>query len=199
MTEPAKAYDVGKHVAEPAIARDPRERGFVTSHNKRLGMKQFTKWKAQILDEMLKDDELTRLLYYNKEDCLSRPELTEEQKSSLIGTSIYNRRFIPDVAGTRKSFISLEFSHWQPFEGFRIFSNEYIHGFIYFYILCDVSIMDTDYGSRQDLILARIYDIFEEYSGLGLGNMLEETQLPLWIDNNSYGGYTIGFKVTEFK
>ena len=26
-----------------------------------------------------------------------------------------------------------------------------------------------------------------------------ETQLPLWVDNNSFGGYSIGFKVSDLK
>lgn len=176
----------------------PQERG-PTQHVNSVALKQFSSWKQKIIEEMLKDDELMKLISYPIPDFVNQPEVTEDERFALVNKRIYPYRFIDRIEGERQSFISMEFAHWQPFEGFRIFSEKFAHGYVYFYMLSDVGIMDTNYGVRQDLILARIYDIFEGYRGLGVGEMKQESQLPLWPDNNSYGGYTLGFRVVEYK
>ena len=164
-----------------------------------VGLKNFTLYKQQLIDDIIKDDYLTKLLKYPREDFLSQPSLTQQEREDLIFTHIYPTRFINDIKEDRTSLISIEFAHWQPFEGYRIFSDKFIFGYIYFYLLSDINIANTNYGVRQDLMLARIYDIFEGYSKLGVGEMKQETQLPLYPDNSSYGGYTIGFLLTEYK
>lgn len=174
--------------------------GFTTvQHNPKVGLKQLTQWKQIIVEEIMKDEELLKLLYYSTEDCLNRPNLTDEQKQELLDENIYQYRFIDSISNDKKSYISMDFAHFKPFEGFRLFSDDFLHGYLYIYILCDIEIMKTNSGIRTDLISGKVYDIFQGYQGIGIGELRLETQLPLWVDNNHYGGMTLGFMVADFK
>lgn len=164
-----------------------------------VGLKQFTKWKQICVEEMLKDEELMKLMYYNTENCLIRPSVKEEDRHGMINSQIYQYRFIEAIAEKKKSYVSMDLAHFQPLEEFRLFSDDYIHGYLYFYIIADIDILNTDYGVRVDLIAERIYDIFEGYEGIGIGELKLESQVPLWLDNNAFGGYALGFRVSEFK
>lgn len=167
---------------------------------KRYGVMDFTKWKQNVMEMLIKDDQLALLLHYNTPDCLSKPLLTDNQKEELVNNSIYGYRFVPDVAEEQKSYISLGLSNFVPQEGFRQFSDDYVQGFIYFYILVDTAIMETETGYRNDLILARIYDIFQEQKGIiGMGELRMEACSELWQHNNKFGGYTLGFRVVAMK
>ena len=158
-----------------------------------------TKWKQRILGMMIEDEELVKLLYYNTPDCLDKPSVSEDKRNALINSQVYGYRFNPMVVEVAKSWISLSMSNFVPQEGFRQFSDDYLMGFIYFYILVDTSIMATDTGYRQDLIASRIYNIFQGDTNLGIGELRMETMIENWEHNNKLGGYIIGFQTTDFK
>lgn len=163
----------------------------------RNGLKNITQWKQTALDMLLSNEQLLKALYYNVEDWHNKPNLTDEQKHGMIGENIYPYRFISQIGEKKKSYISMDIANFVPLEEFRLFSNDYIHGYLYFYILVDFGIMMTDMGVRSDIIVGLIYDTFQKRKDIGMGELNMETTLPLWTDNNHYGGYTIGFKVSE--
>lgn len=167
---------------------------------KQNGVSQFTKWKQKVMEMLVCDDTISKLLYYDTEDCLSKPDLTLDEKEDLINKYVFGYRYIPEVAESKKAYISLSLSNFVPQEGFRQFSDDYIHGYLFFYILVDTAILNTDTGYRNDLILARIYELFQEQRNIiGMGELRMEACTELWQHSNKFGGYTIGFKVVDMK
>lgn len=178
------------------MARVEKHRRRTTKNN---AIKNITKWKQTILERIVKDDELAKLLTYHSPDALALPNPTENQRYSLINDCISGYRFIPEIAEEARSWISLSTSNFVPQEGFRQFSDDYLMGFIFFYVLVDTSIMETETGYRQDLIAARIYEIFQENKELGIGELRMESFIENWEHNNKLGGYTMGFRTVDFK
>ena len=165
-----------------------------------VGVTSFTVWKQKIMEKIVMDDELSKLLNYNTSNCLSKHSLTEDEKYKLINKSVYGYRYVPDVAEEQKSYISIGLSNFVPQEGFRQFSDDYIQGYLYLYILVDTAIMETDTGYRNDLILSRLYDIFQgDKNSIGIGELRMEVCTELWQHNNKFGGYTLGFRVISMK
>lgn len=167
---------------------------------KQNGVSGFTEWKQEVMRLLINDNELSKLLTYRTEDCLSKPNLTDDEKEDLINSSVYGYRYIPDVAEDQKAYVSLSLSNFVPQEGFRQFSDDYVHGYLFFYILVDTAIINTDEGYRNDLILARIYDIFQGRKNvIGMGELRMEACNELWQHSNKFGGYTLGFRLTDMK
>lgn len=163
------------------------------------GLMNITSWKMDILDTLSKDKELSKLLYYNGTDVLSKKDLTEEQSYGLVNKKIVGYRYIPEVVEEAGSYVSIGISNFVPQEGFRQFSDDYVMGYITFYIMVDLSLMYTEDGYRNDLIAARIYDLFQESKDYGMGELRLDTCLELWTQNNKFGGYTVSFKIVDFK
>lgn len=185
-------------------ARDSNlKKDYVDARNSRnkknpvTGLKNITLWKQQVFEELLSDQELMKLLYYSTSDWHSRPDLTEDEIANLNGTQVFPFKFMDNnIESDKKSFISVDIAHFVPLEEFRLFSRKYIHGYLYFYILVDKDIMLTEMGVRSDLIIARVYDLFQN-ARIGVGEMTMDTQTPLTTDNNHFIGYTVGFKLAE--
>lgn len=148
---------------------------------------------------MAEDEDLAKLLIHQTPDCLNKKAPSEDQRYDLINSQIFGYRFVPEIAEDAKSWISLSMSNFVPEESFRHFSDVYMMGNIYFYILVDTSIMETETGYRQDLILARIYELFNYRKDLGIGVLRMEQMIENWEHNNKFGGYTIGFQTVEFR
>lgn len=158
-----------------------------------------TKWKMDILDILRNDQDIAKLLKYDSADALDMPDLSDDESYALVNKRIIGYRYVPEVVSTTGSFISIGINQFIPQESFRQFSDDYVMGYITFYVLCDLAIMNTDNGYRNDLLAARIYDIFQENESFGLGKLRLETFLELWTQNNKFGGYTLAFKLVDFK
>lgn len=162
-------------------------------------IRQFTKWKQEAIDMMLQNDTLMKLLYYNTEDWHSKPNLTDDQKYSMVNKQIMQFKVNQEIIEEKKSYVSMNFNHIKPQEGFRQFSTDFMQGYFYFNVLVDAGIIITDLGCRTDLIAAEIIDLFEGTKVFGAGKATCETALDTWADNNSHGGYTIGFLISDLK
>ena len=171
---------------------------------KKSSVRKITQWKQRIIEAIAMDDEIAKLLWYNTPDALSRPALTEDQKYELADSSsdhrrIYPTRYTPNVVMDQKSFIGLGISGFVPQESYQSFSQRYTMGYLYFYILVDNKIMDIDEGQRQDEILARVYDIFQDEKGFGFGTVQEGDLTEAWDQNNKFGGYVLMMRVVDLK
>ena len=165
----------------------------------RNGILGFTKWKQQAIEELLKDDILMKLLKYGTSDCLSKPSLSQDERESLVHDQIYDYSFVDHISEKKKSYISMGFSNFVPQEGFRQFSDDYIQGYFYIYILVDRSIIETDTGCRNDLIAGRVYELFQEKRIFGMGETRMEACTEIREQSSGYMGYTRGFKVVDLK
>lgn len=172
----------------------------------RSSIMMITEWKQRMMESIAMDDDISKLLYYNTPDALSRPPLTEDQKIQLVSYDpdsdrrrIYPTRYTPNVVMDQRSFIGLGISGFVPQESWRQFSEKYVMGYLYFYILVDNSIMEIDEGQRQDLLLQRIYDLFQDSYDYGMGHIQEGNLTELWEQNNKFGGYALMMRVIDFK
>lgn len=164
---------------------------------------KISEWKQQIMETIISDDELSKLLWYNTEDALSRESLTDDQKMELVdphseNRRVYPTRYSPNVVMDQQSFIGMAISGFAPQELHYRTSNDYVIGYLYFFILCDVEIMDIDEGQRHDMILARLYDLFEDSRTYGMGDMKIGGLNEQWEQNNKFGGYTMMLRIYDF-
>ena len=191
-------------------ARGPRDDIRFSSHEddgqgmNLLGLSNFTKWKQEAISRLVLNENLMKLMYYNTPDALSKPTPTEEQVSRMVSPGkdqqIFQYRYVGNLATRQTSYISMELAYFKPLEEYRLFSEQYVSGLFYIYILSDIEIMEVNQGIRTDLILKEVYRSLDGLDSLiGMGKLGVETQLPLWVDNNSFGGYSIGFKVSDLR
>ena len=163
------------------------------------GISRFTEWKQRAVEMLLEDKELIKLLVYSTEDWNTRKDVSESDKYKLVNSQIFQYPYIDSIAQEQKSYIGLGISNLALDEGFRRFSYQYISGYLYFHVICDRQIMNTNTGVRQDLIADRIYKIFSSNEKFGVGEINFATMYEKWVDNNSHGGYVMGFRITELK
>lgn len=163
------------------------------------GLNNVIKWKQKATEMLINNETICKLLYYPTPDWANKPNLTQEQKDELLQNNIKQYRYIDGIATKKTSVISLGTLQYSTLEEFRLFSNDFLQGFIIFYILCDVDIMETNQGIRADLLQQEIYNTFQAERGFGLGELILKEQQELWVDYNRAGGYTIGFKVVDIK
>lgn len=161
-------------------------------------------WKQRVLEAVAMDDKISKLLWYNSSDALSRPSLTEEQKVELVDSNSNKRRVFPtrytkNVVMDQQSFIGMGIAGFAPQEVHYQYSDTYVIGYLYFYILVDNEIMDIDEGQRQDKLLERIYDIFSDSRNYGMGELRIGGLSELWEQNNKFGGYQLMMRVYDFK
>lgn len=170
-------------------------------------IKKITEWKQKMLESIVEDKEIAKLLYYNSTDALSRPDLTEDQIYSLVDSGsdmrrVYPTRYTPKVIMDQQSFLGLSISGFVPQEAFapyRTVADNYLMGYLYFWIMVDNRIMDCDEGQRQDLILERVYDRFQDSDGYGMGQLQASDLQEVWEQNNKFGGYVLMMKVIDLK
>lgn len=173
-------------------------------HYNTSSIAMITEWKQRVMETIAMDDELSKLLWYNSSDALSRPSLTEDQKYELVDSTsdmrrIYPTKFNPNVVMDQKSFIGMGIAGFAPQEVHYQYSDTYVLGYLYFFILVDNQIMDIDEGQRQDKILERIYDLFSDSRRYGMGNLRIGGLSELWEHNNKYGGYELMMRLYDFK
>lgn len=161
-------------------------------------VKNITFWKQMILDRMISDEVLAKLLYHNSQDALRRPDLTEEEKHSLYNNKVFGYRYNPKIVEEAEQYITVGISRFAPTEGFRTVSDKYISGYIFFYILVNNQNMKMETGYRQDLLADRVHSLFHGDREIGIGKLKFDSLVENWEHNNKLGGYTLGFKVTDY-
>lgn len=157
-----------------------------------------TEWKSVIIDELVNDDDIGKLLHYNTEDALFKEPLSDEQKRDLYDSKIFGYRYNPKIVDEASQFITVGISRFAPSEGFRRISDQFTDGFIYFYILVNQQNMKMLTGYRQDLIADSVHRLFHNNEKIGIGNLKWANLVETWEHNSKLGGYTIGFRVTDF-
>ena len=141
-----------------------------------------------IVSKMLKNDRLQKLLYYTTPDCLSRPDLTEEQKLSLFGNQI---RIVPkiEVEPTSKNYITIVLNNFFPNDS----NPEFRDNKIYFDIVCHLDNWALqDFQLRPYKIAAEIDSMFNGQHLTGIG-VLEFAGAQLDIFNEELGGMALSY------
>lgn len=120
-----------------------------------------------ITKEMLKNERLKRLLYYNTPDAIERPNLTEEQSLELFGKNIKN---IPKlyVDGSVLTYIIINFDNFST----NVRNPQFRDNVVEFDIICHFDQWKLkDFQLRPYRIAAEIDSMFNETHLTGIGTL----------------------------
>ena len=129
-----------------------------------------------IVNKMIKDERLKRLLYYNTKDALDKPNITSDQTIELFGKNI---KTVPKlyVDGSVLNYIIISFDSFTP-SG----NPEFRDNMIEFDIICHFNQWQLkDFALRPYKIAAEIDSMFNNthLTGIGLLQFVGATQTVL--------------------
>lgn len=129
-----------------------------------------------IINEILKNNRLKKLLYYTTNDAMEKPNLTEDQSLSLLGTNI---KIVPKlyVDGSVLNYILINFDNFTPSE-----NPEFRDNTIQFDIICHFDQWNLrDYALRPYKIAGEIDSMFnlKKLTGIGYLEFVGATQIVL--------------------
>lgn len=144
----------------------------------------------KIMQKLLSNQNLLKLLAFSSADALSKEDLTDEQVSGLIGTNIkvIPKLPIPEEVG---SYIIISFDNFIPNDNNPVFRDNLIT----FDVLCylDDWLMD-DYLLRPYKIMHEIDEMFNgsKLNGIGRVEFIGANSLILSAD---LAGFTVNYRV----
>ncbi len=129
-----------------------------------------------IINEILKNNRLKKLLYYTTSDAMERPNLTEDESLSLLGTNI---KIVPKlyVDGSVLNYVLINFDNFIPSE-----NPEFRDNTIQFDIICHFDQWNLkDYALRPYKIAGEIDSMFnlKKLTGIGYLEFVGATQIVL--------------------
>ena len=129
-----------------------------------------------IINEMLKNNRLKKLLYYTTSDAMEKPNLTEDESLSLLGNNI---KIVPKlyVDGSVLNYILINFDNFIPSE-----NPEFRDNTIQFDIICHFDQWNLkDYALRPYKIAGEIDSMFnlKKLTGIGYLEFMGATQIVL--------------------
>ena len=129
-----------------------------------------------IINEILKNNRLKKLLYYTTSDAMEKPNLTEDQSLSLLGTNI---KIVPKlyVDSSVLNYVLINFDNFTPSE-----NPEFRDNTIQFDIICHFDQWNLrDYALRPYKIAGEIDSMFnlKKLTGIGYLEFMGATQIVL--------------------
>ena len=120
-----------------------------------------------IVQTLMKNERLKRLLHYTTKDCLDKPNLTEEESLELIGKNI---KLVPKlyVDGSVNSYIIVSFDNFTP----NGTNSEFRDNIIEFDIICHFDQWQLkDFQLRPYRIAAEIDSLLDGTHLTGIGEL----------------------------
>ena len=120
-----------------------------------------------IVDRMMKNNHLKKMLHYTTRDCLSRPNLTEDETLELFGTNI---KLIPKlyIDNSVLNYIIISFDGFTP----NATNPEFRDNIIEFDIVCHFDQWQMkDFELRPYRIAAEIDSMFNNQRLTGIGKL----------------------------
>ena len=148
----------------------------------------------KILNKVLGDQELLKLLKYTDKDPLSHPDLTDEEKDALLEDSVLITPNIPDDDRIEKNYLVILLKNYSvdsDNEDFKVVE-------ISFDILCPTKCWVMNGANlRPYSIMQRIDTLFNEKNLAGIGNLNFETS-NLVVISPYLAGYSMTYEHHEF-
>lgn len=142
-----------------------------------------------IVSKIMKNQRLLKLLYYPTKDCMSRPDLTDEQKVEMFGEYI---RIVPkiEVEPQVKNYLTISLNNFFPNET----NPEFRDNTIYFDVVCNLDNWHIqDFELRPYRIAAELDSMFNNKHLTGIGD-LEFAGAKLDIFTDQLGGIVVSYK-----
>ena len=119
-----------------------------------------------IVDTIMKNENLKKLLYYTTPNCMSKPNLTEDQTIDLFGKQI---KIVPklQVDGEVLNYVIVSFDNFTPTD-----SEEWRDNIIEFDVICHFDQWQLgDFKLRPYRIAAEIDSMFNDKKLTGIGTL----------------------------
>lgn len=154
--------------------------------NKAYELDQYLK---RVLDEMVENQNLCKLLYYNSDNPLDEADLVNPK--NLIKDKIIPRPFIPDITKEASSFAIITIDNIKG-------KGRTLHdGIVYFDIFCHDSLWYIKDGLRPFALFGEIQEIFCDKYIKGIGKFTF-AGCKLISSSNEYKGYRVSYEFTNF-
>lgn len=142
-----------------------------------------------IVNHILKNESLKKLLYYTSKDCLKRPKLSEDESLELFGKNI---KIIPKIIVDNSVLNYMIIS----FDNFSTNNNnpEFRDNFVEFDIICHLDQWElSDFALRPYRIAAEIDSMFnnKHLTGIGTLQFVSANQMLL---NEEYAGVCLMYQ-----
>ena len=144
-----------------------------------------------IVDYVMKNDRLKKLLYYTSKDCLEKPKLTDEQTHELFGKQI---KIVPklQVDGEVLNYIVISFDDF-----IQTSNSEFRSNVVEFDIVCHFDQWHLkDFSLRPHKIAAELDSMFNNQKLTGIGK-LEFMGASQVILSDEYAGLCMLYKATH--
>ena len=142
-----------------------------------------------IVDRIMKNDRLKKMLHYTSRDCLDRPKLTDEQTAELFGKNI---KIVPKlyVDGSVLNYIIVSFDNFTR----NGQNSEFRDNIIEFDIICHFDQWHMkDFELRPYKIAAELDTMFNEQRLTGIGK-LEFLGANQMILTDEYAGLCVMYQ-----
>ena len=142
-----------------------------------------------IIDQIMQNDRLKRLLYYTSKDALTRPNLTTDQSLEMFGKNI---KIVPKLYVDNEvlNYVVINFDNFTP----NVKNTEYRDNIIEFDIVCHFDQWHMgDFMLRPYRIAAEIDSTFDRkhLTGIGTLNFLGANEIIL---NDELGGLCLMYE-----
>ena len=142
-----------------------------------------------IVDRIMKNERLKKMLFYTSRDCLDRPKLTPDETCSLFGKQI---KIVPKlyVDGSVLNYMIVSFDNFSP----NITNPEFRDNIIEFDIICHYDQWQMkDFELRPYKIAAELDSMFDGKHLTGIGR-LEFVGANQMILTDEFGGLCVLYK-----
>lgn len=142
-----------------------------------------------IVDRIMKNDRLKKMLYYTSRDCLDRPKLTEDETIDMFGKQI---KIVPKlyVDGSVLNYMIISFDNFSP----NATNPEFRDNIIEFDIICHFDQWHMkDFELRPYKIAAELDSMFsgQKLTGIGKLEFLGANQMIL---TDEYAGLCVMYQ-----
>ena len=142
---------------------------------------------------ILENNDITRLLYHDTPDALSKPPLKVAEKRELINKRLFKRRTSKILSNDSGSFISLRLNHFRKSENNP---NNLTHT-LDVYIVCHDGVADINEGQRDLALVESISKVFYLQNVLGATKPDIVSIEDLIFDSNDFCGYVVSFGIVN--
>lgn len=148
----------------------------------------------KIATRILENKKLSKLIFYNEEDALKRPDLTEEQKQELFEKLISTIPHVPSLE-EQKTAIMILFDGFSP----NATNPHYMDCVLQFDILCHKELWKVNDARnatalRPYMIAHELFSMFHEKKLTGIGNtQFINGELLILGADAEYSGISLSF------
>lgn len=143
-----------------------------------------------IVDMIMKNNSLKKLLYYNSRDCMIKPPLTEDETLTLFENNI---KIVPliEINGAMLNYLTITFDGFAP----NATNPQFRDNLVKFHIYCPLEQWQLkDFQMRPYKIAAEIDTMFNNKHLTGIGTLEFIGAEQFFLEDDAYGGLCLLYR-----